>query len=130
MQIATRTPKYVFHKIKSMKKLNQWMTAAILFCGFQLFAACTASQDNPAEPVKPEVNQDRQAFEAEFSNSLQSVAEEMRFDAAKQAILSGIPQGHQGAPEDVANAVSFFAQDSSSYITGQVLAVDGGMTMA
>ena len=51
-------------------------------------------------------------------------------DAAKQAILSGIPQGHQGAPEDVANAVSFFAQDSSSYITGQVLAVDGGMTMA
>ena len=51
-------------------------------------------------------------------------------DAAKQAIRSGIPQGHQGAPEDVANAVSFFAQDSSSYITGQVLAVDGGMTMA
>ena len=51
-------------------------------------------------------------------------------DAAKQAILSGIPQGHQGVPEDVANAVSFFAQDSSSYITGQVLAVDGGMTMA
>lgn len=51
-------------------------------------------------------------------------------DAAKQAILSGIPQGHQGAPEDVANAVSFFAQDNSSYITGQVLAVDGGMTMA
>lgn len=51
-------------------------------------------------------------------------------DAAKQAILSGIPQGEQGKPEDVANAVSFFAQDSSSYITGQVLAVDGGMTMA
>lgn len=88
MQIATRTPKYVFHKIKSMKKLNQWMTAAILFCGFQLFAACTASQDNPAEPVKPEVNQDRQAFEAEFSNSLQSVAEKMRFDAAKQAMTA------------------------------------------
>lgn len=51
-------------------------------------------------------------------------------DAAKQAILAGIPQGAQGAPEDVANAVSFFASDASSYITGQVLAVDGGMTMA
>ncbi len=50
-------------------------------------------------------------------------------DAAKEAILSGVPQGAQGAPEDVANAVSFFAQESSSYITGQVLAVDGGMTM-
>lgn len=51
-------------------------------------------------------------------------------EAAQQAILSGIPAGRQGAAEDVANAVSFFAQDSSSYITGQVLAVDGGMTMA
>jgi len=51
-------------------------------------------------------------------------------DAAKEAILAGIPQGVQGAPEDVANAVSFFAADASSYITGQVLAVDGGMTMA
>ena len=51
-------------------------------------------------------------------------------DAAKEAILKGIPQGAQGAPEDVANAVSFFAADASSYITGQVLAVDGGMTMA
>jgi 3-oxoacyl-[acyl-carrier protein] reductase len=51
-------------------------------------------------------------------------------DAAKEAILAGIPQGAQGAPEDVANAVSFFAADASSYITGQVLAVDGGMTMA
>ncbi len=50
-------------------------------------------------------------------------------DAAKEAILSGVPQGVQGSPEDVANAVSFFAQESSSYITGQVLAVDGGMTM-
>lgn len=50
-------------------------------------------------------------------------------DAAKEAILSSIPQGAQGTPEDVANAVSFFAQESSSYITGQVLAVDGGMTM-
>ena len=51
-------------------------------------------------------------------------------DAAKEAILTGIPQGRQGDPEDVANAVSFFVQESSSYITGQVLAVDGGMTMA
>ncbi len=50
--------------------------------------------------------------------------------AVKEAILTGIPQGRQGDPEDVANAVSFFAQESSSYITGQVLAVDGGMTMA
>ncbi len=51
-------------------------------------------------------------------------------EAAKEGILAAIPQGVQGTPEDVANAVSFFAQENSSYITGQVLAVDGGMTMA
>lgn len=51
-------------------------------------------------------------------------------EAVKQSILTGIPRGSQGTPEDVANAVSFFASERSSYITGQVLAVDGGMTMA
>lgn len=47
----------------------------------------------------------------------------------KEAILKSIPEGRIGSPEDVAQAVSFFASDRSAYITGQVLAVDGGMTM-
>jgi len=34
-----------------------------------------------------------------------------------------------GSPEDVANVVEFLASDKSSYITGQVLHVDGGMLM-
>ena len=34
-----------------------------------------------------------------------------------------------GAPEDVARAVAFLASDEAAYITGQVLAVDGGMSM-
>ena len=34
-----------------------------------------------------------------------------------------------GAPEDVAKAVGFLASDDAAYITGQVLAVDGGMAM-
>jgi 3-oxoacyl-[acyl-carrier protein] reductase len=34
-----------------------------------------------------------------------------------------------GQPEDIANAVAFLAGDESGYITGQVLAVDGGMAM-
>jgi 3-oxoacyl-[acyl-carrier protein] reductase len=34
-----------------------------------------------------------------------------------------------GQPEDVAEAVVFFASDESEYITGQVIAVDGGMVM-
>ena len=47
----------------------------------------------------------------------------------KDAILKSIPAGRIGNPEEVAKAVAFFAKEDSAYITGQVLAVDGGMTM-
>jgi 3-oxoacyl-[acyl-carrier protein] reductase len=40
-----------------------------------------------------------------------------------------IPLGRLGTPEDVASAVSFLASDEASYITGQILAVNGGMYM-
>ena len=50
-------------------------------------------------------------------------------DAARTAALGAIPMGRMGAPEDVARAVAFLASDNAAYITGQVLAVDGGMSM-
>ena len=50
-------------------------------------------------------------------------------DAAKTATLASIPMQKLGAPEDVARAVAFLASDEAAYITGQVLAVDGGMAM-
>lgn len=50
-------------------------------------------------------------------------------EKAKEAALSGIPLGRMGRPEDVAEAVLFLVSDQASYITGQVLAVDGGMAM-
>ena len=50
-------------------------------------------------------------------------------DDVKAAIAAQIPEGRMGRPEDVAHAAAFFASEGSSYITGQVLAVDGGMTM-
>jgi 3-oxoacyl-[acyl-carrier protein] reductase len=50
-------------------------------------------------------------------------------DEVKQKILAGVPLGRMGQPEDVANAVKFLASDDAAYITGQVLAVNGGMYM-
>ena len=45
------------------------------------------------------------------------------------AITASIPLGRVGAPEDVAKAVSFLVSPDSTYITGEVLRVDGGMAM-
>ena len=50
-------------------------------------------------------------------------------EAAQQAILATIPMGRMGAAEDVAKAVAFLASEEAGYITGQVVAVDGGMAM-
>ena len=50
--------------------------------------------------------------------------------AAIDAMLQMIPAGRKGTPEDIAEAVAFLASEPSSYITGQVLHVDGGMVMS
>ncbi|MFP4522089.1 MAG: 3-oxoacyl-[acyl-carrier-protein] reductase [Fibrobacterota bacterium] len=47
----------------------------------------------------------------------------------KKKILDAIPAGKMGSPADVAEAVKFLASPSASYITGQVITVDGGMVM-
>lgn len=50
-------------------------------------------------------------------------------DKVKDTIMNTIPLKKLGNPEDVANAVAFLASEEASYITGQIINVDGGMVM-
>ena len=50
-------------------------------------------------------------------------------EAAVEGMMANVPLSRPGTPEEVADAVEFLASDRSAYVTGQVLAVDGGMTM-
>jgi 2-hydroxycyclohexanecarboxyl-CoA dehydrogenase len=46
-----------------------------------------------------------------------------------EAVAKMIPMKRIGTPEDVADVVAFFVSEDARYITGQVLSIDGGLTM-
>jgi len=50
-------------------------------------------------------------------------------DKQREALMNNIPMNRLGTPEDIAKVVGFLSSDEAAYITGQVIAVDGGMTM-
>ena len=50
-------------------------------------------------------------------------------DKIKEKMIASTPLRTMGEPADIANAVSFFADDRSRFITGQVLSVDGGLSI-
>ena len=50
-------------------------------------------------------------------------------DDQRQAMLANVPLGRPGTPADIAASVAFLASDEASYITGQVIRVNGGMYM-
>lgn len=50
-------------------------------------------------------------------------------DSVREQLIGQIPLGRAGRTEDIAATVAFLASEEAAYITGQVIAVDGGMTM-
>jgi 3-oxoacyl-[acyl-carrier protein] reductase len=50
-------------------------------------------------------------------------------DKAREAVVSAIPMGRVGRPEDIADAVVFLLSERAAYVTGQILCVDGGFHM-
>ena len=60
---------------------------------------------------------------------IQTKMTEVLSDSVKENILEQIPLRKFGTTEDVANVVKFLASEDSSYITGQVIHIDGGMLM-
>ena len=51
-------------------------------------------------------------------------------DKLEEAFRRAVPLGRIGEPDDLPGAILFFASDDAAYITGQVLSVSGGLTMA
>jgi 3-oxoacyl-[acyl-carrier protein] reductase len=50
-------------------------------------------------------------------------------EEARQRLLSVVPLGRWGTPEEVAEVVNFLASEAASYLTGQIIHIDGGMVM-
>lgn len=60
---------------------------------------------------------------------IQTAMTDVLGDDQREKLLSGIPAGRLGSPEDIASAVTYLASEEASYVTGATLHVNGGMAM-
>lgn len=60
---------------------------------------------------------------------IQTAMTDVLGDDQREKLLSGIPAGRLGTPDDIASAVTYLASEEASYVTGATLHVNGGMAM-
>lgn len=97
--------------------------------GYLAYGTAKAAVDHSvrmlAADLSPRIRVNAVAPGAILTEALAFIADD---DATRTAIESATPLRRLGRPEDIAAAVLFLASDASSYVTGQILAVDGGLT--
>lgn len=93
------------------------------------YAASKAGMIGFAKSIAKEVGKKGITCNVVAPGFIESDMTDVLSDDIRAKYLEGIPAGRFGQAEDVANAVLFLAGDDSSFITGQVINVDGGMVM-
>jgi 3-oxoacyl-[acyl-carrier protein] reductase len=94
------------------------------------YAASKAGMIGLTKSVAKELAERSITVNAVAPGFIQTAMTEVLPEAVQTAMMERIPVRAFGSPEDVAHAVAFLVSEEARYITGQVLAVDGGMTMS
>jgi 3-oxoacyl-[acyl-carrier protein] reductase len=97
------------------------------FAGQSVYAASKAAIDGLTRSWAKEFAADHIRVNAVHPGIIETALITQLSDAQKQKVISSITMGRVGQADEVARVVLFLASDLSSYMTGQVLAVDGGM---
>lgn len=131
------SPHYLTRAVASEMKMRQFgriihVTSEVFHCGSSPFSAYVAAKGGQIGYMRST------AMElAAYGITVNSVApgwipverHASVAQSAKNSYLENVPVGRWGTPEEVAEAVRFFAEEHSGFLTGQTLSVNGGRTL-